>query len=347
MATSVIGLDIGTTRVRAIEIQRGRGAPSVLRYAEVPLPLGAVRDGEVAAPEAVVPALKQLWAHGRFSHREVVIGVGNQRVMVRSLSLPWMPLAQLRASLPFQVQDTLPVAVDDALLDYYPTSESDGASGHMVHGLLVAATRDTVNANLMAVETAGLRPVVVDLNAFALVRAQSVAGVNGRVAALIDIGASSTEVVVTAHGTPRLVRTLPTGGQNVTDAVAAALNVAHAEADAIKRQVGVGFAVPREFEAAADVINHVSQGMVESIRNTLVFYASNNPGQQIEVAVLTGGGAYLNGLGQYISSATRLPVVMADVLAPLTIARSAELGPYQGVESTLAVPVGLALAVAA
>lgn len=347
MATSVIGLDIGTTRVRAIEIQRGRGAPSVLRYAEVPLPLGAVRDGEVAAPEAVVPALKQLWSHGRFSHREVVIGVGNQRVMVRSLSLPWMPLSQLRASLPFQVQDTLPVAVDDALLDYYPTSESDGADGHMVHGLLVAATRDTVNANLMAVESAGLRPVVVDLNAFALVRAQSVAGVNGRVAALIDIGASSTEVVVTAHGMPRLVRTLPTGGQHVTDAVAAALNVAHAEADAIKRQVGVGFAVPRDFEAAAEVINHVSQGMVESIRNTLVYYASNNPGQQIEVAVLTGGGAYLNGLGQYISSATRLPVVMADVLAPLTIARSAELGPYQGVESTLAVPVGLALAVAA
>lgn len=347
MATSVIGLDIGTTRVRAIEVQRGRGAPVVLRYAEVPLPLGAVRDGEVAVPEAVVPALRQLWSHGRFSHREVVIGVGNQRVMVRSLSLPWMPLAQLRASLPFQVQDTLPVAVEDALLDYYPTGESEGPDGRTVHGLLVAATRDTVNANLMAVESAGLRPVVVDLNAFALVRAQSMAGMNARVAALVDIGASSTDVVVTAHGMPRLVRTLATGGQYVSDAVAAAMNVAIAEADAIKRQVGVGFAVPREFEVAADVINHVSQGMVESIRNTLVYYASNNPGQQIEVVVLTGGGAYLNGLGQYISSATRLPVVMADVLAPLTIGRSAELGPYQGVESTLAVPVGLALAVAA
>lgn len=347
MATSVIGLDIGTTRVRAIELQRGRGAPVVLRYAEVPLPLGAVRDGEVTTPEAVVPALKQLWSHGRFGHRDVVIGVGNQRVMVRNLSLPWMPLAQLRASLPFQVQDTLPVAVEDALLDYYPTSESDGPEGRLVHGLLVAATRDTVQANLLAVESAGLRPVVVDLNAFALVRAQTIAGVGNRVAALVDIGASSTNVVVTAHGVPRLVRTLATGGQYVSDAVAASMNVAFAEADAIKRQVGVGFAVPREFEAASEVINHVSQNMVESIRNTLVYYASNNPGQQIEIVVLTGGGAYLNGLGQYISSATRLPVAMADVLAPLSIGRTAELGPYQGVESTLAVPVGLALAVAA
>lgn len=347
MATSVIGLDIGTTRVRAVEVQRGRGAPTVLRYSEVPLPLGAVRDGEVAAPEAVVPAIRQLWTHGRFSHRDVVIGVGNQRVMVRNLSLPWMPMTQLRASLPFQVQDTLPVPVEDALLDYYPTGESNGPEGRTVHGLLVAATRDTVQANLSAVESAGLRPVVVDLNAFALVRAHLVTGIENRVAALIDIGASSTNVIVAARGVPRLVRTLATGGQYVSDAVASAMNVAVAEADAVKRQVGVGFAVPHDLEAAADVINHVSQNMVESIRNTLVYYGSNNPGEPIEMAVLTGGGAYLNGLGQYISSATRLPVAMGDLLGAVNVARSAAIAPFQGVESTLAVPLGLAMAVAA
>lgn len=347
MATSVIGLDIGTTRVRAVEIQPGRGAPTVLRYGEVPLPLGAVRDGEVAAPEVVVPALKQLWTHARFGHRNVVMGVGNQRVMVRSLSLPWMPIEQIRASLPYQVQDTLPVAVEDALLDFYPTGQAEGPTGRTVQGLLVAATRDTVQANLLAVESAGLRPVVVDLNAFALVRAHLAGGVGNRVAALIDIGAASTNVIVVARGVPRLVRTLATGGQSVSEAVAASMNIAVAEADNIKRQVGVGFSAPGELEAAADVINHVSQSMVESIRNTLAYYSSNNPGEQIELAILTGGGAYLNGLGQYIASVTRLPVAMGDVLGSLTIGRSASLAPYQGVEATLAVPLGLAMAVAA
>jgi len=347
VATSVIGLDIGTTRVRAVEVRQGRGGPTVLRYAEVPLPLGAVRDGEVAELDGVVPALRQLWSNGKFSHRNVVLGVGNQRVMVRSLSLPWMPMSQLRASLPFQVQDTLPVAVEDALLDFFPTGESDGPEGRMVHGLLVAATRDTVQANVAAAETAGLRPAVVDLNAFALMRVHMLGALADRTVALVDIGASSTNVVIAERGVPRLVRTLPTGGQNVTNAVAAALNVSASEAEAIKRQVGVGFAVPSDLEPAAEVVNHVTQAMVEAIRNTFVYHSSNNPGRAAELVVLTGGGAYLNGLGQYLSSATRMSVTMADLFSSVHVARSAALAPFQAVESTLAVPLGLALAVAA
>lgn len=347
MATSVIGLDIGTTRVRAVELQHGRSGPVVLRYAEVPIPLGAVRDGEVADPNAVAIALRQLWAHGKFSHRDVVMGVGNQRVMVRSLSLPWMPMTQLRAALPFQVQDTLPVAVEDAVLDYFPTGESNGPEGRMLHGLLVAATRDTVQANLGAAETAGLRPIMVDLNAFALMRVHMLGSLADRTVALVDIGGATTNVVIAEHGVPRLVRTLPTGGQYVTDAIAAALKLSASEAEAIKRQVGVGFAVPPELEAAAEVVNHVTQNMVESIRNTLVYYASGNPGRAADLVVLTGGGAYLNGLGQYLSSATRMSVVVADLFASVGVAKSAALAPFQGVESTLAVSLGLALAVAA
>lgn len=347
MAASVIGLDIGTTRVRAVEVHNGRGAPTILRYAEVSLPLGAVRDGEVARPEAVVPALKQLWGLGKFSHRDVVLGVGNQRVMVRNLSLPWMPMHQLRSSLPFQVQDTLPVPVEDALLDFYPTAESNGPESHQVQGLLVAATRDTVRANLQAVETAGLRPQVVDLNAFALTRVHLTGGLADRTTALVDIGATTTNVVVVERGMPRLVRMLASGGQRISDAVASAANVSPLEAENLKRHVGVGFAVPPELEAVADVINHVSQAMVEAIRNTLVYYSSNSPGRPVETVVLTGGGSYLNGLGQYLSSATRLPVVMADLLSGVSVAKSADLAPLRGMESTLAVPIGLAMAVAA
>jgi type IV pilus assembly protein PilM len=347
VATSVIGLDIGTTRVRAVELQRTRSGPVVLRYGEVPVPLGAIRDGEVAEPEVVAAALRQLWAHSRFSHRDVVMGVGNQRVMVRSLSIPWMPMPQLRAALPFQIQDTLPVAVEDAVLDFFPTGESNAPDGRMVHGLLVAATRDTVQANLVAVETAGLRPIMVDLNAFALMRVHMLGALADQTVALVDIGGATTNVVIADRGVPRLVRTLPTGGQYITDAIAAALKVPASEAEAIKRQVGVGFAVPPDLERAAEVVNQVTQSIVESIRNTLVYYSSNNPGRAAELVVLTGGGAYLNGMGQYFSSATRMSVAMADLLANVTIAKSASRAPFQGVESTLAVSIGLALAVAA
>ncbi|MCU1431893.1 MAG: type pilus assembly protein PilM [Actinotalea sp.] len=347
MATTVIGLDLGTTRVRAVEVQQGRGGPTLLRYAEAPVPLGVIQDGEVTEPEAVVQALKTMWAEAKFSHRDVVLGVGNQRVLVRNLDIPWMPMAQVRASLSFQVQDSLPVAVEDALLDFYPTADYVGQTGRTLQGLLVAATRDTVNANVAVAESAGLRPLVVDLNSFALLRSQMLGEFANHTVALVDIGARITNVVVASHGSPRLVRTLPAGGQHLTDALAGELKVSMNEAETIKRQVGVGMAGGPGLKEAADVVNHVTQNLVESIRNTLVYYAGNNPGAPLEFVVLTGGGSYLAGLGQYLASATRLGVRIGDVLGAVTVARSARMDPLAGVESTLAVPLGLALAVAA
>ncbi len=347
MAATVIGLDIGTTRARAVELQTGRGGPTVLKYAEAPLPLGAVQDGEVTEPEGVVSALRQMWAQGKFSTRDVVIGVGNQRVMVRSLDLPWMPMKQLRSSLPFQVQDILPVAVEDALLDFYPTAEYQAQSGRTVQGLLVAATRDTVAANVAAVESAGLLPRMVDLNAFALLRAHSLVRQQAQTVALVDIGARITNVVIARAGTPVLVRTLASGGQHITDAIAAEDRISVPEAEAVKRQVGVGFAVSEELKTAAEIVAHVTQGLVEAIRNTLVYYASQHPGAGVELVVLTGGGSYLNGLGQYLSSASRLPVAIGDVLSGVQVAKSARLDAIAGVESTFALPLGLALGVAA
>lgn len=346
MAASVIGLDIGTTKVRAVEVTRGRGAPTVTHYAEAPVPLGAMRDGEVVEPEGVVTALRQMWAHGKFTHRDVIMAVGNQRVLVRNLELPWMPMPQIRSSLPFQVQDSLPVDVHDALLDFYPTSEGQGPGGRTVSGLLVAATRDTVAANLAAADSAGLRPLMVDLTGFALLRGLTVRPPEARTVAYVDFGARTTTVVIAEHGVPQLVRSLPVGGQNLTDAVAMTLSIPAGEAENLKRQIGVGFAVAPEMQAAAQVINQVTQSLVESVRNTFVYYASNHPGRATEYVLISGGGAYLSGLGQYLSSASRLPVTIGDAISSVQVARTADLSVLSGAETTFAVPLGLALGVA-
>lgn len=349
--SAIIGLDIGSTHVRAAEIQGsaapGRGTPVLVRYGEVPLPLGAVRDGEVQDARPVSAALRQLWSQGKFSSRDVVMGVGNQRVVVRDLDMAWMPLAQIRVSLPYQVQEILPMAGDEALLDYYPTGEFDGPSGRMVHGMLVAATRDTVNANIMAAESAGLRPQMVDLSSFALVRALTRGELGGRTAAFVEIGANVTHVVIAAHGTPRFVRMLPSGGQNVTDAVAGALGVTAADAEAIKREVGVGFAVGADRMSAAEAITGVVRPLIEAIRNTFVYYASNNPGAGVEVVVLTGGGAHLPGLGQYLASASRLPVTLGDPLSTLKVAKSVDAARLGPLSSLMSMPIGLGYGVAA
>lgn len=350
--TRVVGLDIGTTCVRAAELEFGRGGPggktvpTLVRLDQVPLPLGAVREGEVAQPAQVSGALRQLWQQGRFDSRDVVIGVGNQRVVVRELELPWMPLSQLKESLPFQVQELLPMSADEALLDYYPTGEVDGPQGRMVQGMLVAAQRDTVNANVLAVEGAGLRPRMVDLNAFAFVRALARGDLADRVVAFVDIGASITTVVISDRGVPRLARSLASGGHNVTQAIASTMGIAGAEAEGLKRQIGVGYTVAPELAAAAEVVNSMAQTLIEAIRNTFVYFGANHS-SGIEAVVVTGGGAHLPGLGQYLSSASRLPVSLGDPFAGLKVAKSFPRDQLNGAESLVALAVGLAYGAAA
>ena len=347
----VVGLDLGTSAVRAAEIEFKGGAgdsgrPTLLRYGEVRLIPDAVQDGEVNQPEAVATALKELWRANKFGTRDVVMGVGSRRVIVRDLELPFGPMAQLRTSLPYQVQELLPMPVEEALLDYFPTEAYESTTGPMVKGMLVAASKDSVRANVMAAESAGLRPQMIDLNAFALLRSLARDELAQQVVSVLDIGARITTVVIAAHGVPRFTRVLSAGGQDVTDAVAGHMEVSSGEAEMLKREIGVGFATRPEWAGGAAAIAEVTRSLVEAVRNTFVYYASNNPGAGIDLVLLTGGGVHLPGLGQYLASASRLPTTLGDPLQGIKVAA--------GVQRTLpvhssmvALPVGLAYGAAA
>lgn len=351
-AKRVIGLDIGTTTVRAAELEFGKGTgmqrpASLVRYAEASLPPGAVRDGEVVQAEAVSSALRQLWAQARFGTKDVVIGVGNQRVLVREFEVPWLPPQQLKASLAFHVQGVLPMSTDDAMLDFVPVSEYQGRSGRTLKGMLVAAQRDTVNANVLAVVGAGLRPTMVDLNAFALLRSACRGEVSERVVAAVDIGANLTHIVVSQNGVPRLARTLPSGGQSVTDAVAAAAGIDRPQAEHAKRTLGMGFQGAPETQSAAQALNEAAQKLVEAVRGTITFYSNNNRQAPVEAVLLTGGGAALPGFGQYLATLLRTPVVLADPLAGVRV-RKGSLPHVNGQDLPVAaLPIGLAYGVAA
>lgn len=351
--TRVIGLDIGTTGVRAVEVEfdnggAAKGAPGrVVRAGFVPLPWGAVHDGEVAEPATVSSAIKRLWAEQKFSFKEVVVGVGNQRVLVRELDMPALPPAQLRAALPFQVEGLIPVAVGDALLDFYPVSTSAGAEGPQLHGLLVAATAETVLANTRAVEAAGLRPTMVDLNAFAVARIQTRSGFGTGVVAFVDIGARVTNVSIVVDGHPRFVRILPSGGHDITEALSSTLDIPQQDAEQVKREIGIGLATAPEGLPAKQIIAEVATGLVDAVRNTLVYYASSNPGGAVQQIVLSGGGAFLPGLGQYLASAARVQVVVGEPLSSLPLAKGVDPRSLGADPATYVVPLGLAMGVAA
>src|SRR3712207_2391666 len=166
MAKGRIGLDIGSTAVRAVELSPG-GTPSVLRAAQVALPAGAVENGEVRDPDRVGEALRELWQSGGFKARQVYMGVGNQRVVVREIAIPWLPEKELRASLAFQVQEFIPMSTDEAVLAFDPVGEFEHEDRRMLRMLLVAPQRAMVDSHVRAAQVAKLEHLGRDLIPFA------------------------------------------------------------------------------------------------------------------------------------------------------------------------------------
>jgi type IV pilus assembly protein PilM len=276
---TAIGLDIGTSVVRAAELSFGRGGVTLDRFGQVVLPEGAVRDGEVVDEEAVTTALKHLWSATGFTHKRVVLGVANQRVIVRQMDLPWMEQAELRRSLAFHVADFLPIAVEQSVLDFFPLEEvKDEHGARLLRGLLVAAQRDTVLSNVRCAENANLKVTSVDLTSFAVLRSMGAqTDLTVGTEALIDIGARVTNIVVHSAGLPRFVRIMLMGGQDVTDAVSEQLGVPLEQAEGMKQHFtthGTG----EELAMVSRTVATTAQDFVDEIRGSLDYYASSNPG---------------------------------------------------------------------
>ena len=345
-STQVVGIDIGAGEIRAVEVAGvGSKRPSVVRFFTIPLPEGAVRTGEVVEVNTVAAALKQLWSAAKFSSKHVVLGVGNSKVLVRDLSVPKLSQREIRESLPTHVQEMLPVPVADALLDFYPISEATSDTGPVVNGLLVAAIKESVLASVKAVQLAGLTPVGVDLIPFALTRLTSAARMVGNVAH-IDVGARTTNVIVTSGGVPQFVRIIANGGHDLTSAIADRLELTAQEAENAKRAVGFGgVSVTEEQAPVVAIVREVSGNLLNSLRNTLGFFANTRQNEPFSGIVLTGGGAQLIGFADALSEMTRIPVVLGDTFGSIDVAKDAARG-TQG-QLGLNVALGLALGGAA
>ncbi len=345
MATRIVGLDIGNEVLRGIELEYvAKKRPVVQRYHEVALPEGAVRNGEVVEENTVATALKQLWAEGKFRTRDVVIGLGNQKVLARDLVVPRGSIESIREALPFQVQDLIPVPVAEALLDFYPIAEVASETGPAVSGLLVAAVKSSVLANVNAVRKAGLWPVDVDLIPFALQRSIG-ADIPGT-AAVIDIGATTTNIVISSGGVPQFVRIIPAGGEDLTRALVTRLGIDRDLAERVKAGIGMasGSVLP-ENRPAVEVIYEVSRELLNSLRNTLNYFANTRENRQVEHVVLSGGAARLPGFAETLASMTSMTVTVADPFAKVELGKDAKQ--LAGSPARAAVALGLVLGRAA
>lgn len=338
-ARSPIGLDIGSMSIRAVETSRGKNGLAIVNLGQAPLPRGAVQGGVIQDDKAVTAALKHLWATTRFRSRDVVPGVANPQIVVREMSVSNLPARELRKSLPFQVGDQLPLPAERSVLDFYPL-ENPGRN-KTVRGLLIAAPKEAVLEAVHATERARLHVARVDLASFALLRAAS--RLDANVEAIVDIGARATTVVVHADGEPRIVRTIPRGGAEITEMVATRLDLSFEDAEALKCQVGLLTGEGRE---AAEVVRDAVGPLISEIRSSFAYLSAGERQARVSRLALCGGGSLLPGLVDALRRQLSLEVVIADALSRLRAPGRRRLDSLVQFRASGAVSIGLTLGAA-
>lgn len=347
-----VGLDIGSEAVRAAVVESGKSTPVLRRFAEIPLPPGVVSAGDISDAGAVGEAIAALWKRHRLPRKNVIIGIANQRVIVRQVDVAHLEESELVEALPYQVQDAIPIPVEDAVLDYVPLEEFTTPEGDLMLSILViAAQREMVDGLVEMAAGAGLDVASIDLQAFGLVRAafgtDLLLGGTGP-QALLDIGGSMSQIVVVREGITRFVRILPLGGDQFTEALSLGLAMSREDAEEFKRRVGV---VPEGFPEGDDeestgrrILTRSADNLIDEIRGSVNYYLTQAGESALERLVVSGNGARLPHLANRVGHALNAKVEPVRVLDHVSVGRiqmtESQLLDFQPV---LPAAVGLAL----
>ena len=344
-ATAAVGLDIGASAVRLAQIGGGRGGASLLSFAQVALPPGAVVDGEIQDPGPVSEAIAQVWKRAKIRGKRAILGVSNQRVVVRQVDLPFLEEQEFRSSLRFQAADYIPMSVEDAQLDFIVIDDyTTEAQDHMMRVLLIAAATDMVDNFVTTAMSGGVEASGIDLTPFAIARAVSASargesGVAGS-EAVIDVGAATTNILIHHNGEPRFVRILLVGGDDATKALSEELGISLEEAEATKLDLGRGVGP----ENARALLNRQVATLVDEIRGSLDYYLSQEDSEPVSSILLTGGGSLTSGLLERLEQTLKTQVQAASPLSQLTTGRSGLTEEQlDQVQPVAAAAIGLAL----
>ena len=353
--TANVGLDIGTSAVRASLVETSKKGPPILKkFAEVALPSGVIQNGEIVDESVLQDAVSRLFKEAKIPKKNVIVGIANQRVIVRQISVPYMQESELAESLAFQAQEYIPIPIDEAILDFVPLEDYSTPEGEARMSIMVVAAQKEMAADVVRVlNGAGIKPKAIDLQAFALVRAATGGDIDlsPNPKAIVNIGASLTQVLVIKGGTLRFLRIVPNGGNDFTRAVADALSIDEDQAEQLKRRIGVaieGMPTGDDQDAKAMAsLTRQADALIDEVRSSLDFYLSSaSEGGGIDTIMISGNGARLPHLANRLRGQLNMQIVPVTMLNSDRLAvgktglREEELNQTQPV---LPVSVGLAL----
>jgi type IV pilus assembly protein PilM len=321
--------------VKAVEITLEGQEPVITGFARVELPPGGSVD----------EAVKQVFKEGRFRSKRVVTGVSGQDTVVRYLSMPNMSDSELNQAIQFEA-DKLVASDDDFIIDCLPISRpTEERPGDSMKVLVAACQTDRLNNQAEMIQNAGLVPIAIDLDLFAISNAwemcilpdlENIDPTDTRATALVDVGAQATSINVMRAGASCFSREIPIGGSNMTQAVARRLGVEGFEAEAIKRSSEDHQAEVRT--AIGPVLEDLASELMLSMD-----YVEHNEGLTVTEILLSGGGVLAPGAAEYIEQSVARPTRLWNPLEGLRVdVNRLDVEELEAWAPSLVVAVGLA-----
>jgi type IV pilus assembly protein PilM len=333
----VFGLDIGSSAVKLVELRDdGTGGYALASFATVSLAADVIADGVMKDPPTVTQAIKDAVARAGVKSTGAAIGICGRELIVKKVQMPTVPPKELREAILLEAEHHIPFAIDEVFIDHHVVAMHGGT----MDIILVAVKKSKVMDYVAVVEEAGLRPVIVDVDSFALANQYELtAAADGDEAvALIDIGASVMKTNVVRGGATIFARDIPFGGSQYTQAIARRLTISFEQAEAAK----VGQDSTIAWDTVVPALEEISHELSLEVQRTFDYFASTAESERIGKIVLGGGCAHVPGLTEYLASNWGIPVELARPFDRIAVPEE-HAATVAGLGPSLAVAVGLGL----
>jgi type IV pilus assembly protein PilM len=339
---SMVGVDIGSSSVKAVELQGKNGDFQLVSLGYEGLQADSVVDGQIMELNAVSSAIGNIFNEHKIKTTRVAAGVNGHSVIVKNIVLPQMSDDELQESFAWHAEEHIPFDISDVNLDYHVT----GSSPDAIHVLLAACKHDKIANLKQAIQLAGKQPTVIDVDAFAL---QNCYELNyepqlGQVAALLNIGASTTNINILNGNRSVFTRDATFGGNQYTSLLQKELGLTFDQAEQVKR----GMPLPENVESRdiEPILDTVSDILALEIQKTMDFYRATveDGDEAVQQILVSGGGSKLKGLVEFLSTRFEITVEVFDPFRKIRVdSRVFDPDYMREIVPEMAIAVGLAM----
>ncbi|KPV41375.1 hypothetical protein AN478_01995 [Thiohalorhabdus denitrificans] len=337
----LFGLDLSTTGVKAVDLER-RGRTYRLRgFATEPLPSGAISDHAVVDPDAVSAAIGRARKGVKARTKFVAASVAGAAVITKKISIPaGLEESEQQSQVELEADYHLPAGIESMYLDFQVLGPDPADEANQLEVLLVACKRDVVDGHLEAIEKAGLKASVIDVDPFAVENAFELGAPEDyleQTVALLNIGAQVTNINVLHRGQSIFTRDHYFGGQQLVESIAESYGWQEAQAE---QRLARGD-LPEDYTQR--VLDPFLQNLAMEIGRSLDFYASNQPEHPVDRVVVSGGCALLPGVAESLEAQLDVGVTVANPFAGMKVGGGLKRNGLEQVAPRLMVATGLAL----